>query len=86
MVLDVAVLPGEGRAAPFAPGCPHQRKWARVTLPPPTKGARSAPGRALSHRWGTRYSREGKVIWTEQSLEPPTAAPLLDFDLLAPEL
>jgi two-component sensor histidine kinase len=40
----------------------------------------------LSRRWGTRYTREGKIIWTDQSLEPPSAAPLLDLDLLAPHL
>ncbi|MER5770636.1 SpoIIE family protein phosphatase [Streptomyces sp. NPDC001985] len=30
----------------------------------------------LADRWGTRYTAEGKVIWTEQSLQGPAAAPL----------
>ncbi|MFF9567366.1 SpoIIE family protein phosphatase [Streptomyces sp. NPDC014685] len=25
----------------------------------------------LTHRWGTRYTPEGKVIWTEQEIPPP---------------
>ncbi|WP_374196669.1 SpoIIE family protein phosphatase [Streptomyces sp. ISL-96] len=28
----------------------------------------------LAHRWGTRYTPEGKVIWTEQPLHDGTAA------------
>jgi hypothetical protein len=26
---------------------------------------------ALSQRWGTRYTPNGKCIWTEQALQPP---------------
>ncbi|MGW7365160.1 SpoIIE family protein phosphatase [Streptomyces sp. NPDC054841] len=25
----------------------------------------------LSHRWGSRYTREGKTVWSEQALPPP---------------
>ncbi|MFF2655461.1 SpoIIE family protein phosphatase [Streptomyces sp. NPDC058045] len=38
----------------------------------------------FAERWGTRYTGTGKVIWTEQSLEPSTVAdtgPLWDMDL-----
>jgi PAS domain-containing protein/anti-sigma regulatory factor (Ser/Thr protein kinase) len=34
---------------------------------------------ALSHRWGARYTAEGKCIWTEQLRTPPV---LTDFALL----
>ena len=29
----------------------------------------------FAHRWGTRYTARGKVIWTEQSLHGPAAEP-----------
>lgn len=36
----------------------------------------------LTSRWGSRYRRSGKTIWTEQGVEVPSAAALLDaFDV-----
>ncbi len=29
----------------------------------------------LTHRWGTRYTRDGKIIWAEQSVPAGTAGP-----------
>ncbi|MGN9845293.1 ATP-binding protein, partial [Nonomuraea sp. H19] len=43
---------------------------------------------AISHRWGTRYTANGKCIWTEQLLKPESPALLTDqsgldlYDLL----
>ncbi|GGT03658.1 SpoIIE family protein phosphatase [Streptomyces chromofuscus] len=40
----------------------------------------------LSRRWGARSLREGKTIWTEQSIGGAPAAPLVDYDALQAEL
>ncbi|RAG84959.1 histidine kinase [Streptacidiphilus pinicola] len=54
---------------------PHLR-WAATT----DEGGRGIFLVAqLAHRWGTRYTPAGKVIWSEQPLTPATSPPLDGF-------